>query len=148
MIIDKLENLGNYASLNPLFAEVVEYMSVTDLRSQAAGKVHIKGSDLFVNFNVCKGKTREEARLETHDMMIDIQIPLSSAEVMGYTPRAELPEQPYNKDSDITFYEGLAQQYITVSPGMFAIFFPQDGHAPAICESDELHKVIFKVKAI
>lgn len=147
MIIDKLENLKDYASLNPFFGDVVEYISATDLCAQPAGKVHIKGNDLFVNFNVCKGKTRGEARLETHDDMIDIQIPLSSAEVMGYTPRAELPEQPYDKEKDITFYDGPAQQYITVSPGMFVIFFPQDGHAPAISDSEELHKVIFKVKA-
>ena len=91
-------------------------------------------------------KTKEEAVLETHRKMIDIQIPLSCTEVMGYTPREDLDEQPYNAEKDITFYEGMAQQYVAVKPGMFAIFFPQDGHAPCISE-EPVRKAIFKIKA-
>jgi biofilm protein TabA len=40
----------------------------------------------------------------------------------------------------------LAETYVTVKPGMFAIFFPQDGHAPGITP-DGVKKVIVKVKA-
>jgi len=29
---------------------------------------------------------------------------------------------------------------------MFAVFFPQDGHAPCISQEKELKKAIFKVK--
>ena len=78
--------------------------------------------------------------------MIDIQIPISSTEVMGYTPRNVLPVNDYDSEKDLTFYDGLADQYITVHPGMFAIFFPQDGHAPCISENPEIRKVIFKVE--
>ena len=78
--------------------------------------------------------------------MIDIQIPFNVPESMGYTPRTDLDEQPYNAEKDITFYDGLAQQYITVHPGMFVIFFPQDAHAPCVSEASEIRKVIFKVK--
>ena len=53
---------------------------------------------------------------------------------------------PYNAEKDITFFEGLAETYITVKPGMFAIFFPQDGHAPGITP-EGVKKVIVKVKA-
>jgi YhcH/YjgK/YiaL family protein len=65
---------------------------------------------------------------------------------MGYTPRTALPEAEYNAEKDITFYPGAAESYIDVKPGMFAIFFPQDGHAPAITDTP-LKKVIVKVKA-
>ena len=146
MIIDSLTNIEKYVSLNPLFQDVADYVRNNDLASMAEGKVIIKGEDLFANFVVTKGKTKEEAKLETHDKMIDIQIPISGAEIMGYTPRVDLNEQPYNSEKDITFYEGFAQQYVTVFPGMFAIFFPEDGHAPAIAETEHLKKVIFKVK--
>lgn len=47
---------------------------------------------------------------------------------MGYMPRTDLPEAAYNAEKDITFYEGLATDYLTVKPGMFAIFFPEDAH--------------------
>lgn len=146
MIIDSLSNLEKYVALNPLFQDVVDYIRNNDLASKPEGKELIKGDDLFVNFAVAKGKTKEEAKLESHDVMIDIQIPLSCAETMGYTPRKDLKEEAYNAEKDITFYEGLAQQYVTIEPGMFVIFFPQDGHAPCVSESEKIQKVIFKVK--
>ena len=146
MILDTLENLGNYVSLNPLFSQVVDYINKTDLASQPEGKVVINGEKLFFNYCVAKGKTKEEAKLESHDKMIDIQIPISSTEVMGYTPRNVLPVNDYDSEKDLTFYDGLADHYITVHPGMFAIFFPQDGHAPCISENSEIRKVIFKVE--
>ncbi len=148
MIIDSLTNFGKYVALNPLFQDVENYLRSNDLALKAEGKDIIKGEDLFANFVVTKGKTKEEAKLETHDMMIDIQVPISGAEVMGYTPRVDLPANPYNAEKDITFYEGAAQQYVTIYPGMFVIFFPEDGHAPAITDAEKLQKVIFKIKDI
>ncbi|WP_418820127.1 YhcH/YjgK/YiaL family protein, partial [Phocaeicola sp.] len=83
-----------------------------------------------------------------HKDYIDIQIPLSGTEIMGYTAAQDcLPvDAPYNAEKDITFFEGLAEDYIAVKPGMFAIFFPQDGHAPGITP-DGVKKIIVKVKA-
>lgn len=147
MIIDTIDNIDKYAALNPLFAAVAEYIAQNDIASHEPGKVEICGKDLYVNYAVSAGKTKEQARIETHNVMIDIQIPISAPEKMGYTPREELPEAEYNEAKDITFYTGLAKQYVTVYPGSFAIFFPQDGHAPCITPEDEIKKVIFKVKA-
>ena len=147
MVLDSLDNLEKYVSLNPLFADVVEYIRKTDLAAHEPGKDIIKGDDLFVNYIVAKGKTPEEAKLETHNRMVDIQIPISCAETMGYTHRKDLPEAEYNPDNDMTLYEGPAQQYITVNPGSFVIFFPQDGHAPCISTESRIQKLIIKIKA-
>lgn len=67
---------------------------------------------------------------------------------MGYTPATDcLPTNaPYDKDKDISFYEGAAENYLSVKPGMFAIFFPQDAHAPGI-SPEGVKKIIVKVKA-
>jgi YhcH/YjgK/YiaL family protein len=147
MIIDKLENLKNYASVNPLFPKVVEFLQEHDLNALEIGKHEIVGKDLFVNIQMVKGKTPAEATIETHDNMIDIQIPLSDAETFGYTQRDLLPDAEYNAEKDITKYgDTKAQTYVTVKPGQFAIFFPKDGHAPCITEETELKKAIFKVK--
>lgn len=134
-------------SLNPLFKDVVDFVKANDLDSLEPGKYEIKGSDLFVNIQVAKGKTKEVAVLETHKKMIDIQIPLSAEETYGYTPLCNLPEAEYNSVKDITKYEGAADTYVTCKPGEFAIFFPQDGHAPCISEEPEIKKAIFKVLA-
>jgi YhcH/YjgK/YiaL family protein len=148
MIIDKLENLKKYESVNPLFAKVVEFLQQNDLNALEAGKHEIVGKDLFVNIQMAKGKTPDEAVIETHDKMIDIQIPLTAAETFGYTQRDQLPKAEYNAEKDITKIPNLAaDSYVTCQPGMMAIFFPQDGHAPCIAGVPELKKAIFKVKA-
>lgn len=148
MIIDKLENLKKYESVNPLFAKVVEFLQQNDLNALEAGKHEIVGKDLFVNIQVAKGKTPDEAVIETHDKMIDIQIPITAAETFGYTLRDQLPKAEYNAEKDITKIPNLAaDSYVTCQPGMMAIFFPQDGHAPCIAGVPELKKAIFKVKA-
>ena len=148
MVIDTLEKLGNYESLNPLFKDVVEYIKNNDLASMEPGKYLIKGDDLFLNIAIAKAKTPADAVLETHNMMIDIQLPLSCAETYGYTPASSLPEAEYNAEKDITKFGDLAaESYVTCQPGMFAIFFPQDGHAPCISFESEIKKAIFKIKA-
>ena len=145
MVIDKIENIEKYSDLNPLFAQAIEFLKSTDLNAHEVGKEVLKEGELIVSFAQTRPKTKEEARLETHDKFIDIQIPLSGVEVMGYTPRTDLPEEEYSEEKDITFYGGLAQDYLTVKPGMFAIFFPQDAHAPGVTP-DGVKKVIVKVK--
>ncbi len=146
MIIDTLDNLGKYASVNPLFAKAIEYLEATDLKAQEVGKVELQGKDLVVNFSVAKGKTKEQAMLETHRNFIDIQIPLSCTEVMGYTPACNLPDGEYNAEKDITKFALPSEAYIPVHPGMFAIFFPQDGHAPCITDEENIRKVVVKVR--
>ena len=118
MVIDTLDNLEKYVSLNPLFTEVVKFINETDL-----------------------------TKLETHRQMIDIQIPMNTEETYGYSPVKDLPEVEYNEAKDCTLYPGVkAQTLVTCKPGQFAIFFPQDGHQPCIGKGD-IHKAIFKVKA-
>ena len=148
MVVDTLENLAKYASLNPLFPKAIEFLKSTDLNALEVGKVELQGSDLVVNIAQTSPKTKEAAKLETHNAFIDIQIPLSGTEVMGYTAGNDCvpADAPYNAEKDITFFDGLADAYVPVKPGMFAIFFPQDGHAPGI-SPDGVKKIIVKVKA-
>lgn len=148
MIIDTIENLGKYVTLNPLFADVVEFLNNNDLQTMEVGKYPIKDKDLFLNLQVAKGKTQDAAVLETHIDMIDIQIPISCEETFGYTPLCDLPDFEYNAEKDITKYgETKSQTYVTLKPGQMVIFFPQDGHAPCISNHAEIKKAIFKVKA-
>lgn len=146
MVIDKLENFGQYVSLNPLFPQVAEFLATHDLASLEVGRITLQGNDLYINVAMGKPKSKEQSRLETHKYMLDIQIPVTDDEYMGYTPTEDLPEAPYNTEKDVTKYDGLAESYIKVKAGMFALFFPQDGHAPGI-NPVGLKRVVFKVKA-
>ncbi len=145
MVIDKFENLKNYLALHPLFAQALDYLASVDLAAHEPGKEVLKEGDLTVIFTQAPPKTKEEAKLETHNDFIDIQLPLSDVETMGYTPRADLAETDYDAANDISFYPGLADDYLDIKPGMFAIFFPEDAHAPAI-SANGVKKVIVKVR--
>ena len=148
MIIDRLENLSLYAALNPLFTDVIAFLKDHDLQTLEAGKYAIRNNNAFLNLQMAKGRSQEAAVIETHIEMIDIQIPISSEETFGYTPLQDLPDFEYNAEKDITRYgDTKAQTYVTVKPGQFVIFFPQDGHAPCITPQAEIKKAIFKIKA-
>ena len=49
MVVDTLENLEKYASLNPLFAQAIEFLKSHDLQAMEVGKTELKGKDLLVN---------------------------------------------------------------------------------------------------
>jgi YhcH/YjgK/YiaL family protein len=148
MIIDKLENLEKYVSLNPLLAEVVSFLKSNDWADVSDGKHQIKGDDVFVNVMHLKGKAQDEAAMEYHIKMVDVQVPISDDEIFGYIPQADLPPMEYVEEKDMAKKDGVSSQtYITVKKGQFVIFFPQDGHAPGISTKDEFRKAIFKVKA-
>lgn len=147
MIIDTIDKLSDYVELNPLFAYVVAFLKANDLQTLEPGKYPIKGDDVFLNLQIAKQRTKDTAFLETHIKMIDIQIPISCAETFGYTPLKDLPPFEYNAEKDITKYgDTKALDYLTLEPGMMAIFFPDDGHAPCIIDEPEIKKAIFKVK--
>ena len=148
MIIDTISNLYKYVGLNPLFADVVEFLKKNDLNTMEEGKHPILGDRLFVNITTTKARSEEEAILETHVEMVDIQLPLDADETYGYTPLQCLPESEYDAEKDISFYgDTKPQTYVTCRPGQMVIFFPQDGHAPCISEKPVIKKAIFKVKA-
>ena len=146
MIIDKIENLKNYVGVNRHFSKVIEFLEANDLNAVENGKHEIGGPDCFVNIMDTKGKTKEEAVMETHRRMLDIQIPLDADETYGYTPTADLPEAEYNEAKDVTKYPGVqGESFITCHPGMMAVFLPEDGHQPCIGTAENIHKAVIKI---
>lgn len=147
MVVDLLENLDKYASLHPLFPEAFKYIQSCNLQALEPGKFELKGKEIMVNVSQTSPKAQAEAKLETHNEYIDIQIPLSGVETMGYTPakRCTSVSVPYNAEKDITFFEGASEVYVPVTPDMFVLFFPEDGHAPGITPGG-VKKIIIKVK--
>ena len=146
MILDSLTNLGAYEALNPNFAKAIEFIKGNDLGKLPLGRNEICGELVFANVMEARPKTKDEARVEIHRRYIDIQIPISGDEVMGYTPLCELPAPDYVESDDAALYPAgmAARDYFNVKNDQFVVFFPQDGHAPAIT-SVPLKKVVVKV---
>lgn len=149
MIIGSLKNTERVEKLNPHFKKVFDYIKSHDLTQVPVGKIDIDGENAWINVSEVQGKETAAAKLETHDVYIDIQLPLVGEETFGWQGR-ELLEQEgeggYNAVKDITFYTDVADLYFTLRPGEFGIFFPEDGHAPCIGKGT-IRKVVVKVKA-
>lgn len=146
MILDSLDNFGKYTGLSPLFADVLQFLKDNDLGTMPVGRYDIKGEDLYVNIVDSQPKRKEDAPLETHNRMIDIQIPISARETHGYAPIMKKDPAIYDEAGDISFHKNVCcTTYMDVQPGQFVVYFPNDGHAPAITDV-MLRKAIFKVK--
>ncbi|MEE1222486.1 MAG: YhcH/YjgK/YiaL family protein [Bacteroidaceae bacterium] len=145
MIIDRIENIGKYDCLCARFRQVADFLKSHDLSQMPNGHHVIDAGNLFVNIVEAQPKTRQEAKLETHNEMIDVQILLAGEEQHLYAPRETLSEAPYNKADDISFYEERPENAIELRPGLAVIYFPGDAHAPAICDKP-IRKAIFKVR--
>lgn len=146
MILDSLKNLKNYEGLHPNFAKAMDFLLNSDLKNLPLGRNEICGDEVFANVMEAKPRSKEEVPVEVHRKYIDIQVPISGDEVMGYTPLEQLPAGNYSEADDVTLYSVgmLAASYFEVKNTMFTIFFPQDGHAPAVTPVP-VKKVIVKI---
>lgn len=147
MILSNLQNTERIEQLHPLFKEVFDYIKSHDLLHAECGKIELKGDELFIN-NANPTLIAEERQvLELHRKYIDIQILLEGKERMGWKAIEDLKEevQPYNEDKDCALYADRSTSFVDLVPGQFAIFFPEDAHAPIIGEG-KVRKLIAKVR--
>lgn len=147
MILDKLENSGKYEHLHPLFKEAFDYLKSIDFSKAEPTKTELKGKDLFVMVSDSELRAADKAKPETHNKYIDIQLPISRPETFGWKARQDLtqPIGNFDEEKDIQFFDNKTETQITVLPGNFLIFFPEDGHAPCIGEG-QVRKVVVKIK--
>lgn len=148
MIIDSLENLQKYSSIHPLFTKAFEYLQSTNLNSLEVGKFDI-ADGLKGIVSDKKGMTADEscAKFECHNANIDIQVCIRGEETLGWKPRhsCKNEKEPYNPEKDVQFYTDKPDMFFQLRYGQFAIFFPEDVHAPMIAEG-EVKKIVIKVK--
>jgi biofilm protein TabA len=147
MIFDKLENAKNYLSLHPKFKDAFQFLNKPDIKDFIFQSYELDGKNLYALLSNKQGKKKEEARLETHRKYIDIQFLIDGEEQIGWKAFKDCIkiDKVYSEENDIEFFEDISQTYLNLTPGSFAIFFPEDAHAPMI--SDNLvHKVVLKVK--
>ena len=149
MIIDSLDNASKYFSVHPLFAKAFEYISLAQVETIADGKYEIDGDRLRAIVTNKKGMTAAEstAKFECHDKHIDIQLCIKGEEKLGWKPRNTCREQKgeYNAEKDVVFYNDPPDTFFDLRDGQFAIFYPEDVHAPMIGEG-LIKKMVIKVK--
>lgn len=149
MILDKLSECARYAALHPDFARAFEFLTQTNLAGLAAGRHEIDGDRMFVLIDHKTGRGREGARLEAHRKYIDLQYTFEGMEEVGWSPleACRPPSGGFDEPNDIGFFnDDRPSTWLSVPPGLFAIFFPEDAHAP-LAGRGLLKKAIVKIKS-
>ena len=132
MIVDTLSQAERYSALHPAFARAFDFLKTGSPGSLAPGRHDIDGDRLFVLIDQQEGKGQRAARLEAHRKYIDIQLTLEGLEEIGWSPLAACrpPAGGFDDAKDIGFFDDRPSLWLSVPPGLFAIFFPEDAHAP------------------
>jgi YhcH/YjgK/YiaL family protein len=148
MIIDTLANASKYTGLHPLFAQAFDYINQNDIANLPDG-TSVIAEGLKVIVNTANGKTAETslAKFECHDKNIDIQICVKGLETIAWKPREKCvtPNGEYNPEKDVRFFSDVPDMSFQLTDNQFAIFYPEDVHAPMIGDG-EIKKIVIKVK--
>jgi YhcH/YjgK/YiaL family protein len=145
MIIDKLDRAKRYYNVHPLFEEAFRFLET--IGQFEPGEKLLKGTALKAIFQEVPGRSRKEARLEAHRKYIDIQYTLVGEEEIGWSPKeaCKTVSEPYSPEKDIEFFRDRPLVFIPIPHHSFAIFFPEDAHAPFVARCT-LQKIILKVQ--
>ncbi|MDB5261285.1 MAG: hypothetical protein JWQ14_566 [Adhaeribacter sp.] len=147
MVLDTLENADKYAGLHRNFAKAFEFIKSVDLETIEVGKYPIDGLEVHAAVMVKDGGPAETAKFEAHRNYIDIQVCPTGSEELGWKPlnKCHSPKDEYNPEKDVTFYNDKPDTYFKMTAGQFAIFYPEDVHAPLIGEG-QIKKLVVKIK--
>jgi YhcH/YjgK/YiaL family protein len=146
MIFDSLSQCDRYVALHPAFARAFEFLRRTNPATLAPGRHVLDADRLYVSVDHKEGRGREGARLEAHRRYIDIQVTIEGGEEIGWMPLSmcRTPAETFDEIRDICFYDDRPDTWLSVLPGRFAIFYPDDAHAP-LAGRGLLKKAIVKV---
>jgi biofilm protein TabA len=146
MILTSKEELHRYSSLHPRFPQAFRFLNGLHAQEFGSGRIELEGSSLYALASTQQGKSAAGAFLEAHRRYIDIQYVVSGVEKMGWRPLSLCTQvkTPYDPEKEIEFFADQPVNWCAVQPGMAAIFFPEDAHAPMVSE-DVIHKIILKV---
>lgn len=147
MICDKLDHLETYTAISERLAKGLRLLKETDFSSMEPGRYEVDGNELYFMVQSYQSKEKNDTP-EAHKKYIDIQYILEGEELIGVGGLSEMTEEvTANPESDYWLYHG-SLSYLKISSGYFAVFFPQDAHAPGIAAAEPapVKKIVVKVR--
>lgn len=147
MLLSTLKNTRDAERLHPLLKPLFDYVNSHDLLNAPLGRIEIQGDDLFINNVESTLVKAEDQVVEVHRNYIDVHIPLSTAETIGWASLETLTKEtkPYSEEGDCALFSDKPSTYVDVRPGQFLVCMPEDAHAPIIGDG-KIRKLIAKVR--
>jgi len=150
MIADRLENWMRYPFGKDWETGFAFLLTVTPEIED--GEYRLRGDDVFARVMTYETRDRCSAVLEAHRRYVDIQAVIAGGEDIEWHAQDRLiPEKLYDEVSDAEFYRhpDAFQGRIAMTPGLFAVFFPQDAHMPSLTiggNPEWVRKVVVKIR--
>lgn len=148
MIIDHLKYAAMYRGLHPRLAAAFDFLARADLAALPDGRQDIAGDDVYAMLSAYRTKPKAEGKWEAHRRYMDIQCLLSGRESVGYACLDALTvSKEYDVAADYLLFEGQGDT-VTLQPGVFALFGPQDAHQPGLTlgRPADVRKVVVKIR--
>lgn len=143
--IFNLESAGLPAALNHALRTAL----AQEPKQKAPGNYPLQGDKLFMNVMQFPTQHPYEKKAELHYEFIDIQVLLEGSERIYYGESGSASEcDEWHKEEDYQLCSRIEnQQALTLQPGMFAVFMPQEPHKPGciVTKSDQIKKVVIKL---
>ena len=148
VVVDKLKNISLYRGLS---SDI--YVGLKFIKN---AKEDIELGTYLINDSVKAIVSSYETvddffrGYESHKKVIDIQYPIIGLERVKWSPIEGMNVNiPYNEVKDRTFFKDPSEQgtHIVIGNGIFAIMFPEDGHAPQhkVRDKEVIKKITVKV---
>ncbi len=146
MILDNLSKFARYQSLAPGLDKGFEFLRRKGLADLADGKHEIDGEQVFAIVASNQGRGPHDSPLEFHSRYIDLQYALDGSDLIGWQSTLACNQvlTAYNREQDIGFFKDEPQTWFRLDAGNFAIFFPDDAHAPLAGEGT-VRKIVIKI---
>jgi YhcH/YjgK/YiaL family protein len=150
MILDRLRNAYLYYSIHENIAAGLKFLeSISMDINLGTYEINSKVKAIVSEYDT---KTVNPDQFEAHKLNIDIQFPIRGLEGIEWSPLDGMNQMTeYDESKDITFYRGPSQKpKVILGNGVFAIFFQNDAHNPALAVNDisqKIKKVTLKVLA-
>jgi len=146
MVVDHLENAERYYTLHPAFADAFDFLRRHINSTLEPGRHEVDGDRIYMMSVKGGGHGHTDIVVESHQQYIDIHLTLEGLEEIGWLPHSHCADRQteYDAAGDCELFKDQPISWTALPAGTFAIYFPEDAHAPMVGQG-AVRKLVAKV---
>ena len=143
MIFDNIANFENYRGLEKIYP-LLRFLAKTDFSDMPEGRYELDGGNYYMV--QAYEPHADGKRSEAHKQYIDIQFMVRGAELIGVAQLGDA--EPTSQAGEDCWFYNVPMTNLPLSENTFAVFYPNDLHAPGIPDGKcpACKKIVVKVK--